>query len=124
MIPHETDETSLIAWLSRITPWAATLMLAASIDRLWLLLPEDSDWGYLLVAAPLALLVIAGLFAQRTRARTRRWQAALDAYARRELSRMTPQANHRSDGRSSSRGLMRRRIAPPSRTAGRYRTPA
>jgi hypothetical protein len=81
------QETGLESLISPAAAWAAALLLAASIGGLWMLL-ADSPWEFALLAAPLALVGVAGITRQQSRARVRkRLEAALDAYAEREINK-------------------------------------
>jgi hypothetical protein len=71
-----------LLWIVSGAAWAAALL----IGGLWLVWADDPGWKAIPLAAALASTMAAGIMWQQSRAR-RRWRAALDAYAERELSR-------------------------------------
>jgi hypothetical protein len=83
---HRTARRMPTASLRPAAFWAAILIGAAAVG-LWLRPADGPGWQAPLEAEGLALTVALGL-AWRSRARSaRRWQAALDAYAQREIAR-------------------------------------
>jgi signal transduction histidine kinase len=86
MNSDDTGNTRLLSLVPLAISWSA-LMLAASVSGLWFLLAERWPGAFFLLAAPLALLAAAGILRQHFRSRaTRRWLAALDGYAQREIA--------------------------------------
>lgn len=66
---------------------AAALLVTGLIGGLWSLLSAEPG-GYAVPAvAAAAMTGVAGFTWQQSRARARRWKAALDAYADREMAR-------------------------------------
>src|SRR5262249_4226384 len=83
----------LLSQVSWAASWAAALLIAASIGGLWFLLAEASLGEFFLLAAPLALIAVVGILRQHARSRVaRRFRAALDAYAEREIGRQQRRA--------------------------------
>jgi uncharacterized protein YyaL (SSP411 family) len=68
--------------------WAGALLVAASIGGHWFVRTYEPGRETVALAAVLALAAVVSVTWQRSRARARsRWQAALEAYAEREISR-------------------------------------
>lgn len=114
-----------VSWLPLAAPWAAVLLIAASLGVVWLLLAEDSPLAFRLVAALLAGTVGIGTLWQQSRARARRWRAALDAYAEREIAYATERHSQGSQQaaaaarRGPGRGLRRKGGRQEQRRASR-----
>jgi hypothetical protein len=77
-----------MALISLAALWAAALLITGLIGGLWFLLAADSARFAIPLAAVLALAAAVGITWRQSRARARRrLQAALDAYAEREIAR-------------------------------------
>jgi hypothetical protein len=96
-----------IAWLAG---FCAVVVLGAGIaGELWLRPAAGGVWPALLPAAFLALTAVLGIvWLTRVRA-ARRWNAAVDAYAEREIARaQRRQTPKRGRSVSTPRGIVRR----------------
>jgi hypothetical protein len=68
--------------ISSVSFWAAALLIAGLIGRLWLVGADNSAWEAVPLAAVLGLTAVAGITWQQSRASARRrLHAALAAYA-------------------------------------------
>jgi GAF domain-containing protein len=86
MATNQTGHSRLMSLVSSSAFWVAALLNAGLIGGLWLVRADDSAWGAVPLAAALALTAVAGITWQQSRASARRrWQAALAAYAEREI---------------------------------------
>lgn len=87
METNRTARSRHMALISSAALWAAALLITGVIGGLWFLLAADSVRSAISLAAVLALPAAVGITWQHSRARARRrLQAALDAYAEREIS--------------------------------------
>src|SRR5262245_49110080 len=85
----KTVRSRLLFWVPVASSWAAVLLIAASILGLWVLLSEESPRAFWTLAVPLGLGAVVGVAGRRSRVRMRRrLQAALDAYAEREIKQL------------------------------------
>jgi len=74
----------LMSLISAVSFWVATLLIAGLIGGIWLVRAGESAWEAL-VAVP-ALIAVVGIAWQQSRASARRrLQAAMAAYAEREI---------------------------------------
>jgi hypothetical protein len=74
--------------LSTVSRVAAALPIALLIGGLWYARANDFTWEDLWLAALVASAAVAGITWRRVRIRARRrWQAALDTWAEREIRR-------------------------------------
>src|SRR5437763_737117 len=86
MTAGKTDSSRLAYLIWSAAPVAAALLIAGAIGQFWFVLANDSAWKGVPLTAVLALTAVVGITWQQTRARgRRRWQAALDTYAEREI---------------------------------------
>jgi len=72
-------------WLA--TFWAAALVGTEMVGALWFRPVDGRGLLTFLVAATLALMAVLGVVWQSRDRAARRWNAALDAYAEREIAR-------------------------------------
>ena len=86
MKTSQPRRSRLLSLISSVSFWVAALLIAGLIGGLWFGLADDSAWGAVPLAAILGLTAVAGITWQQSRASARRrWQAALSAYAEREI---------------------------------------
>jgi hypothetical protein len=96
MKAYQTGRPRPLSLISSAASWAAALLIAASIGGLCFLLSGDSPVEFWLLAAPLALIAVVGILRQHSRSRAaRRFRAALDAWAEREINRELSTGNGR-----------------------------
>jgi hypothetical protein len=83
----KTSQTSrLMSLISSVSFWVAALLIAGLIGGLWFVRMGGSAWEAVPLVAVLGLTAVAGISWQQSRARARRrLQAALAAYAEREI---------------------------------------
>jgi hypothetical protein len=86
MNTHRTRRVIFKSWIAMAAPWAGATLTAGAITALWFFQAADSPSGFLLLAALLAATTGIGVLWQQARARTRKWEAILDAYAEWEMS--------------------------------------
>jgi hypothetical protein len=108
----ETNQTSrqkpgVVVWLAALC--AVAVLGAGVAGELWLRPAEGGSWQALLPAAILALTAVLGIvWLARARA-ARRWNAAVDAYAEREIARsLRKHAAKRGRSVSAPRGILQR----------------
>jgi hypothetical protein len=86
MKTSQTGRSRFMSLISAVSFWAAALLFMGLIVGLWFVRTDDLAWKAVPLAAVLALTAVVGITWQQSRARaTRRWQAALAAYAEREI---------------------------------------
>ena len=68
--------------------WAAALLITALISGVWFLLAADSAGYGQPAATVMTFTAVVGFSWQRSRARTNRRKAALDAYAEQQIARL------------------------------------
>jgi hypothetical protein len=93
MQSNRTDRSPLLIWASALLGGA-----------LWLLLSADTA---AFAIAPVAGVAVVGFNWQRSRAHSRRQQAALDAYAEFEIARANGHSGPVRSGRAHEAGLLR-----------------
>src|SRR5262249_62059163 len=108
----ETNQTrrqkpGVVVWLAGVC--AVAVLGAGVAGGVWLRRAGDGSWQALLPAAVLALAAALGLvWLARVRA-ARRWNAAVDAYAEREIARsLRRHAAKRGRSVSAPRGILQR----------------
>ena len=68
--------------------WVAELLTSAALRALWFVPADKPAWQAVPLGVILATTVVSGVAWQQSRARARRrWLAALDAFAEREIER-------------------------------------
>jgi hypothetical protein len=68
--------------------WVAEWLTSAALQALWFVPGDKPAWQAIPLGAVLAATVVTGIAWQQSRARARRrWLAALDAFAEREIER-------------------------------------
>ena len=88
MQSKQTSRSRLTSLISSGASWAAALLMAVSIGGLWFVRSDDPTSEAVPLATVLALVAVVGVSWQRSCARANsRFQAAMDAYAEREISR-------------------------------------
>jgi hypothetical protein len=86
MKANQTVRSRLLYLISSAAFWGVALLIAGWIGGTWFVLADDTAWKAVPLAAVLALTVVAGIIWQQSRAGARRrLQAALTAYAEREI---------------------------------------
>ncbi len=78
----------MLAWITEFVSGAHALRIAASVGELRWVVADRPAWVIVPLAVAVALAVGVALSWQQFRARSR-WQAALDAYAEREIIRQS-----------------------------------
>jgi hypothetical protein len=100
MQTNQTDHSRLMSLVSSSAFWTAALLFAGLLGGLWVGQADDPTWQAVPLVAVLGLTAVAGVTWQRSRARARRrWDAALDAYAEREIRQQPRGAAPASRGR-------------------------
>jgi hypothetical protein len=88
MKTNQTGHSRRVSLISSPVFWYGALLIAVFISGLWFARADDSAWKAVPLIAALALTAAAGITWQQSRASaTRRLQAALAAYAEREIRR-------------------------------------
>jgi len=86
METNHTIYSRLMSLISSSAFWVAALLIAGLVGGLWFVRAGDSAWEAAPLAAVLALTAVVGITWQQSRASAwRRLQAALAAYAEREI---------------------------------------
>jgi MFS family permease len=90
MEANKTARYRRMSLISAAAFWVAGLLIAGLIGWLWFVSADNSAWKAVSLAAVLALapIVVITWCLSRVRAE-RRWRAALDAYAEKELATRT-----------------------------------
>lgn len=93
------DRNRSALWSITVACGGAILLTAGLVGMLELGLAGNSAWNAAPLAALMAATAGAGFTWQRRRAKARRREAALDAYAEREIARGVARARRRRDPR-------------------------
>jgi membrane protein DedA with SNARE-associated domain len=86
MKANPSARSRLMSMISSAASWAAALLIAGWIGGVWFVIADNSAWKAVPLATVLALTAVVGITWQQARAGARRrLQAALAAYAEREI---------------------------------------
>jgi hypothetical protein len=100
MKTNQAGHSPLMSLISSALSWAAAVLIAGLVGGLGFVLADDSTWKAVPLAAVLAVTAIVGITWQQSRAHARRrLQAALAAYAEREIrqQRRSPTKENRHE---------------------------
>jgi hypothetical protein len=101
------QKPGVVVWLAAFVAIAG--LGAGVAGELWLRSAEGGSWQALLPAAILALTAVLGIVLLFRARAARRWNAAVDAYAEREIARdQRKQALKRGRSVSTARGILQR----------------